>query len=183
MSAFICNPVHIATCAEILHERTFSKREGEWQDMMGRTHAAPHRADLRAKLGAANVASVAWRYSDDGRAAYEDLFQAIAGDVPLAPGAQDGIADMLPASSVPDYIAACRWAQPVFASVAEAFQYLSCLEYQCCEPPDWKASEVKGWIDAASHSCAYDLARHALNGRHVWEVREDRAPAQNALFA
>ena len=186
MSAFICHEYHIATCAEIVKQ----------SDPHGLRDTP--RADIAVAMAKENLASVAYRYGPEGQAAYAPLLNAIVGGlvesgwktsdvVSGAPPAEaDPLADMLPDGvTVPEYVAACRWAEPVAGwSPAEAHQYLACLAYQSCEHPEWAKSPVREWVDFAFGWLSDRLVRTTLAGRHVWEVPHptEKKPHPTDLF-
>lgn len=171
MSAFICNPRHIATCAEFIVDR--------------QRHSNLKRPDVAVELARENVASVAFRYGPTGQAIYAELIGATVGEAAatveaitskatrgFSPGAEATVADMLPeGQTTAEYIAACRFAEPVDCMSTEAFMHLQCLDYQSCEHPEWQGSQAQEWIRRACMSLAYDIVRASLRDRHVWEVK------------
>ena len=72
MSAYICSPIHIATCAHII--KTQCHLIG---DKISET-------DIRVKLAVENFNSVAFRYGPEGRAKYALLLGVIAGELAKA---------------------------------------------------------------------------------------------------
>ena len=171
MSAFVVTSEHIATCAEIIKKTTFEY------------HANPPTdAEIRTELAIANVASVAWRYGAEGQAAYAPLLGAIAEGLTqagwgtanqvLPPKATDDVdkACFSDGYTWMQFLEDCQAAAPVNYTPAEGSQYLSCLNYQSCEPPEWKESKVNTWISEAKAALADQLVRRELGDRHVWVV-------------
>lgn len=172
MSAFICTPLHIATCAAIV-------KAAEIRDL-----EETSREDIAEEFARENMRSVAFRYGDEGREFYKKLmapiiehFEAMDGVQVVAGGPADGesLADMMDQSPT-EFIAECRAAPVAAHAKAEAFMYLACLEYQSCEHPEWRKSKARRWIELAQLGLGYDLAKNALQG-HVWTVPED-APVE-----
>ena len=174
MSAFVVNAAHIATCAKVIFETVFKHERDR-----------PDEKAIRADLALANIASVAWRYGPDGEAAYAPMLGMIAEQLK---GAGYGAAQVTgPSPSTEDidkacfcegytwqqFLKDCESADSVKYSPAEAFQYLSCLNYQSCELPDWKTSKVCEWIRDAQMDLADEMVEKQLDGRHVWVVEEE----------
>ena len=172
MSAFVVTPTHIATCAQIIREIVFHYDDDPPSDQ-----------SIRMDLAMANVISVAYRYGPDGARAYASMFATILGN--LSDSGWDTTNAALPAGTsdvneacfdegytVTDYLADCRSAEAVHYNHAEACQYLSCLNYQSCEPPEWKDNKVRMWILESQSYLAGKLARIVLGEHHVWEVRK-----------
>ena len=174
MSAHVVTETHIATCAKIIGETTF-----KYDD------SPPEDAEIRASLALSNVFSVAWRYGPEGHKAYAGILGAIAGaliekgwDDSQILTAEDGITDIDKACFGDGYtwqkfLSDCQAAQPIKYSDAEAYMYLSCLSYQSCEPPEWKDSKARGWINEAKDALASLMAEQALAGRLVWAIEEE----------
>lgn len=171
MSAYICSPIHIATCAQLIKDAGKYDREIESMTV----------ADIAIELAKANMASVAWRYGPEGQAAYAGLLNFIgshlsdAGYTPdqvIANVGTTDLEDMLGDQTVNEYLAACRWARPHPSTPAEAWQYLRCYRYQSCEPPQWDASKVNGWVTLALEDQGEKMSEIDLNGRFVWDVPE-----------
>ena len=172
MSAYVVSAAHIATCAQIIREIVFHYHDDP-----------PSDESIRMDLAMANVISVAYRYGPEGERANQPMFASILGN--LSDAGWDTTNAALPAGirdvneacfdegyTVTDYLADCRSAEAVHYSHAEACQYLSCLDYQSCEPPEWKDSKVRMWILESQSYLAGKLARIVLGERHVWEVRK-----------
>ncbi len=172
MSAYVVSAAHIATCAAIIREIVFHYHDDP-----------PSDESIRMDLAMANVISVAYRYGPDGERANQPMFDAILGE--LSDSGWDTTNASLPAGTsdvneacfdegytITDYLADCRSAEAAHYIPAEAVKYLSCLDYQSCEPPEWKDSKVRMWILESQSYLAGTLARIALGERHVWEVRE-----------
>ena len=177
MSAFVVNPAHIATCAKIIREIVFRYEDDP-----------PSDTDVRMDLAMANVISVAFRYGPEGRRSYASIFSTIIGKLDDAgwdtSNAQlpEGTSDVNEACfddgyTVTAYLDDCRSAEPIRYSHAEACEYLSCLSYQSCEPPNWEQSKVRLWILVSKAFLAGRLARTLLGKRRVWEVREPNQEA------
>ena len=172
MSAFVVSAAHIATCAQIIREIVFHYHDDP-----------PSDESIRIDLAMANVISVAYRYGPEGELANQPMFDTILGN--LSDSGWDTTNAALPAGTsdvneacfddgytVTDYLADCRSAEAVHYTPAEAVQYLSCLNYQSCEAPDWEDTKVRRWILESQSYLAGKLARIVLGERHVWEVRE-----------
>ena len=163
MSAFICSPAHIATCAKILCE-TVIDVEGEEES---RTEE-----DIRRALAQANVASVAWRYGPEGKAAYAPMINAVAkafgAVVDLEPSETnvDRICFGDSSRTIAGYAVECCDAEAIDYTEAEGFKYLSCLEYQSCEHPEWEQSEVREWVRLAKDELANDVVEEVLGEAH-----------------
>ena len=174
MSAFVVTAEHIATCAEIIKKTTFKYHSNP-----------PTDAEIRTELALANVASVAWRYGEEGQAAYAPLLGFITEGLTQAGWGTES--QVVPPKTTDDvdkacfcdgytwmqFLEDCRTAAPVSYTAAEGYQYLSCFSYQSCEPPEWKASKVNEWVLEAQDSLAHQLVERELGERHVWVV--DRA--------
>lgn len=169
MSAWVLTPKHIATCAKAIDEIL---------DIRGK-----ERADIAETLARENLASVAFRYGPEGEELYSKLFGHITerlekleeGHVVEFVTSSDSdfnLGDMIPGDlSVPEYIVACRNAEPLQdASEAEQHQYLSCLNYQSCEHPQWQESDARAWIVEAQSELAYACVQQILGDRHVWTI-------------
>ena len=162
MSAYICNPTHIATCAKIVINEK----------------AAPslilHQADIAEKLGRENVASVAWRYGSEGTATYAEMMAKFLNGISALqtrPSMDDGgLPGMVESVSVPEYLFRCRSFAPIEYTPAEGYMYLACLSYQSCEHPRWKDTQANKWITSAMQALAYAMANDKLGHRRVWEV-------------
>ena len=76
--------------------------------------------------------------------------------------------------TVSNYLDDCRSAAPLVYSHAEACEYLSCLHYQSCEPPEWNASKVRD-VDFESSLPRRQNANPWR--RHVWEARDPEPAA------
>ena len=172
MSAYVVTPAHIATCAKIIREIIFHFDKNP-----------PSDSDVRMDLAMANVISVTFRYGPEGRRAYASIFSSILGQLDDAgwdtSGVDhpEGVSDINAACfeegyTVSDYLRDCRSAEPRRYSHAEACEYLSCLNYQSCEPPNWPDSKVRMWILESKSYLASRLAKQVLGDRHVWEVRD-----------
>ena len=172
MSAFVVSPQHIATCAAIVFEYVLDYEK-----------EPPNIADVRMELAVVNVLSVTWRYGPHGAVGFDPILRSAAGILddtrfdPNSSHARQGISSVNEICfdndcTVSEYFDDCRAAEVVPYSTAEASMYLSCLNYQSCETPGWKADKVYGWIQQANGSLAYRLASAALGNRRVWEVRE-----------
>ena len=172
MSAFVVSAAHIATCAKIIREIVFHYQKD-----------APSDESIRTDLAMANMISVAWRYGPEGQLAYQPMFASILNN--LCDAGWDTTNAALPAGTsnvneacfdegytVTDYLADCRSAEAVHYNHAEACEYLACLQYQSCEPPEWNDSKVRMWILESKSILAGRLAKQVLGGRHVWMVRE-----------
>lgn len=171
MSAFICNPLHVSTCAAIIAP--------------GPTRM---RVDTARELAATNVASVAYRYSPSGRASYASLIGDIvtalvaAGyeprDIKCSLHSDFGIRDLLGDKSAAEHIAECCWTEPLKRhwQLEEAAKWLRCLRYQSCEHPEWEDSDANKWTEAKLaeiyEAVPPDEIERRLKGRHVWELRE-----------
>ena len=174
MSAFVVSPEHIATCAEIIRSTTFEYHDAN----------APDDAAIRTELAIANVASVAWRYGPDGQAAYAPMLAAIVETLTQetevsTPKAIDDVdkACFYDGHTWMQYVEDCQAAEPVNYTPAEGWQYLSCLHYQACEPPEWKESKVYKWMLEAKAALGDQLVRREIGDRHVWEVARAAARA------
>ena len=172
MSAFVVNPTHIATCARIIREIVFEYKDDP-----------PSDESIRMDLAIANVISVAWRYGPEGQQAYAPIREKIIGQLDAAGYNTNGtqlpqaISDVNEACfddgyTVTDYLNDCRSAEAIPYNDTEACEYLSCLNYQSCEPPDWKDSKVRLWILESKSFLAGRLAQQILGNRHVWAARE-----------
>ena len=173
MSAFVVSSQHIATCAKIIKETTFKYDSNP-----------PTDAAIRTELALANVASVAWRYGEEGEAAYAPIVGAIIAG--LTQAGWDKESQVIPPKATDDvdkacfcdgytwmqFLEDCQAAAPVSYTAAEGWQYLSCFGYQSCEPPEWEASKVREWMREAQDSLASQLVERELGGRHVWVVEE-----------
>ena len=180
MSAHVCNPTHIATCAQIIREMTHN------QD-------PPSEIDIRMTLAKENVASVAWRYGPEGQAAYAPLLGAIMGELMkkgwdanqiASPGAQVET-DINEAcfggeSTVAQYFMDCRTATPQPWTEPEAYMYLNCYSYQACEHPEWKDSEAYRLAQESEELLAWNVMKQQLEGRDVWEVEPEASDEQPA---
>ena len=166
MSAFVCHEIHIATCAHMV-------KQADLHDL-----ADTSAADIAVELGKENLASVAYRYSDRGRAIYAEILAPIveamiAGSNAVALEPTEGVdmlGDMLGDMTPAQYLAACRWAKPVHCTTAEAWQYTACLIYQSCEHPEWTACTAREWLRRTSENLGRSMAKAVLGKRHVWEV-------------
>ncbi len=172
MSAFVVTAEHIATCAQIIMENVYEFAREK-----------PDDESIRMDLAMANVISVAWRYGPEGQRAYAPILSAIIGN--LDDAGWDTSGTQLPESTsdvnnacfddeytVTQYLDDCRSATPIVYTPSEAWMYLSCLEYQSCEPPEWEGCKMQSWICQAQNGLAYRLVKSVLGSRHVWEVRE-----------
>ena len=172
MSAFVVTPAHVATCAKIISDTTAAYHGKQLSD-----------AAIRTELAIANVASVAWRYGSEGQSAYAPMLAAVTNALTQGGAA---IQDM-PPKAIDDvdkacfrtgytwmqFVKDCQAAEPVSYTAAEGHQYLGCLAYQSCEPPEWDASKVREWIREAKASLADELVRREIGDRHVWVVEPD----------
>ena len=175
MSAYVVSSTHIATCAKIIKETVFKYDQNP-----------PSNEEIRDNLALANVASVAWRYGEEGQKAYAPLLGMIVGQLKekgysdeqiiQAPSGTNDIdkACFVDGYTWIQYLSDCQAAQPIKYNDAEAYMYLSCLDYQSCEPPEWKESKARGWIEEAKDSLAHSMAEKVLDGQHVWEVPEEK---------
>ena len=169
MSAFVVSSSHVATCAKIISETTFAYHSNK-----------PSDAEIRTELAVANVASVAWRYGSEGQSAYTPMLAAVTNAL-----TQGGAAiQVMPPKAIDDvdkacfrtgytwmqFVKDCQAAEPVSYTAAEGWQYLSCLNYQSCEPPEWKESKVYRWMLEAKAALADELVRREIGDRHVWAV-------------
>ena len=180
MSAFVVSTSHIATCAQIVREIVF-----HYDD------APPSDESIRMDLAMANIISVTWRYGPEGREAYAKSMAGIleqlsdAGwetiETSIAESTSDAnVACFEDGYTVSNYLADCRAANASTYNNAEAFQYLSCLEYQSCEPPGWEKNKVRDWIISCQVVLGARLAREILSRRHVWELSEPAAETVTA---
>ncbi len=172
MSAFVVNPTHIATCAQIIREIVFQYEDNP-----------PSDENIRMDLAMANIISVAYRYGPDRQRAYAPIVAAVLGQLDDTGNntnniqLPEGISDVNEACfddgyTVADYLNDCRAAEAIRYSSAEACEYLSCLHYQSCEPPEWEANKVRIWILESKSVLAGRLARQILGNRRVWSTRE-----------
>ena len=177
MSAFVVNPTHIATCAAIIRKIVF-----EYED------DPPSDESIRMDLAVANVISVAWRYGPAGEHDYAPILASLVGKLDDAGyntsnlQLPEGTSDINEACfddgyTATAYLSDCRSAKAIRYSYAEACEYLACLNYQSCEPPDWEDSKVRLWILESKSFLAGRLAKQILGNRHVCEARE---PDQSA---
>lgn len=177
MSAYVVNPTHIATCARIIREIIFRYHDDP-----------PSDESIRTDLAMANVISVAYRYSPEGERVNQAMFAPILAHLSEAgwdttnatppPGISDvNEACFVEGYTVSHYLDDCRAAEPVDYNHAEACEYLACLNYQSCEPPEWKDSKVRMWILESKSVLAGRLAKQVLGARHVWEARKPEAVA------
>ena len=175
MSAYVVSPTHIATCARIIREIIFKYDDNP-----------PSDESIRADLAMANVISVAYRYGPQGERVNQAMFAKIINSladagwdtINAAPPA--GIANVNEACfddgyTVSHYLDDCRSAKPVHYNHAEACEYLACLNYQSCEPPEWEDSKVRMWILESKSVLAGRLAKQVLGGRRVWEAQQPEA--------
>ena len=152
MSAYICKPVHIATCAAIIMESV------KFDD------PKPSAASIAVELARENIISVSYRYGPEGRAAYAPILKAITStlaDAGWKPSQtiesnnnagkdNQAIHEMLAEEETPaSYIAQCRWAKPIEYTKTEAIMYLTCLRYQSNEHNKWKESDAYKWSSDA----------------------------------
>ncbi len=177
MSAFVVTATHIATCAQIVREIIFKYDDNP-----------PSDESIRMDLAMANVISVAWRYGPEGEKVYAGMFSNIldslkssgwdTSQAELPQGTEDvNKACFEEGYTVSNYLDDCRSAAPLVYSHAEACEYLSCLHYQSCEPPEWNASRVRTWIVESKAYLAGKMADQILGSRHVWEARDPEPAA------
>ena len=173
MSAFVVSATHIATCAQIVREIVFKYDDNP-----------PTDENIRMDLAMANIISVSWRYGPEGEKHNADMFSKILGNLSdagwdtsqaeLPPGSEDvnEACCFADGYTVSHYFQDCRSAKPLIYTHAEACEYLSCLHYQSCEPPDWEDSKVRMWIFESTYYLAGRMAKLILGERRVWEARD-----------
>ena len=170
MSAFMCNPRHIATCADIIVKKVFEHRDEK-----------PSREEIRIELATQNMESVSFRYSPEGREAYSSITEAITGALQGAGWESGAVIQMNldDAHDQPEKFFPWRTDEFMFAEPLrlyqpeEAYRYLSCLGYQSCEHPGWLDSRARQWIEEAEGALAYEMSEKLLAGRAVWEIPEE----------
>ena len=182
MSAFICSPRHIATCAEVIKK-----------EVIDHGSDPKTRDEVAVILASENITSVAWRYSPEGAGFYAKMMAPIIESITAsegltheAPGLEiaDSPADLpglMEGETIPSFIEKCRKAAPVPHTPPEGFMYLECLNYQSCEHAGWPSSQAYDWITQAKAGLAYDVIRKDLAGRHVWTVDDDAPTAISDL--
>lgn len=139
MSAYIVSPAHLHAIVQTaiegptdvasdvwLHHGTLKWfYQGKWGELLraplAYTREAPCFQEVVKLLLAENVRSVKYRYEDE----FPRLF---------------GRHTPLPYYTVP------RRSQRV--RIVQAFKLIDCLDYQCCEPPDWEQSEAFCFLQA-----------------------------------
>jgi len=185
MSAYLCEPVHIATCAEIIYSRTYLFNSGY------RGMGIP---DIAQRLASENWKSVSFRYSPMGQESYEKLLQSIevelaslgwqAKEVLKGADLENDLPGPAHVSSYSDYILKSRMARPVdwkcatLYSPGDWLSWFGCLNYQSCEHDGWERSEARMWILEAEAAIAHELAERnepAISGMRDIIVSEDKA--------
>ena len=199
MSAWICPPRHIATCAKAICETA--------------ADSSLHEVDVRMLLAKENVASVAYRYGPAGHAAYAPILNEIVEGLAEQGHKPENIQVTSVGQNEPDvdticfgdgdyttaqYFMDCRTATPVPYTDSEAYMYLGCYQYQACEHSEWEESKAFELTERAILALAARVAGvplggaksdeeileqasiaidKELHGRHVWLVPEEDAAA------
>ncbi len=161
MSASVCSPLHIATCADVItHQLT--------------NYELPPVPDIAAILAKENLASVAFRYSPEGVDKYAERMASLVKkyreqgyEVVSAPVAD--IIELIDYTTTEDYVQACKNTQPLpSVELAEAFQYLTCYRYQSCEHDAWENSFASLLTGNAALQLAKGMAKQLLGDRALW---------------
>ncbi len=108
-----------------------------------------------------NVASVAYRYSEAGRASYYGP--------EVAAGMEELALPSLPGPTEAYYLEPYRYSDPGYRlNAAEILQALDCFEYQSCEHDEWPRSETLQFCDALRHAVCSRLGE----GPWEWDAGE-----------
>ena len=116
--------------------------------------------DVAASLAEENLLSVDCRYGDRA--------------VRLLPNNADGDGER--------YVDRCRVAAPLPCSAAEGYAYLSCLNYQSCEHPEWENSDAWRWIQESLKVLVVQMRDELLDGRDVWEAGGTPVPVDEPFL-
>jgi len=178
MSAYLCDPLHIATCADIIYSKVYRFHSG---------YRKMERPDIAQGLARENWRSVSFRYSPMGKEAYAALLGQIerqlrdAGHREVLRGADlnNDLPGPAHVESYSDYLLKSRMAKPLTWEKHPAgdwLKWLACLDYQSCEHDEWEKSDARMWLLEAESAIADELATaHAPSQLKGWTI--DPEPA------
>lgn len=172
MSAFICSPKHIATCAQaIWHHTETNMLESE----------------IRHLLLRENIVSVCCRYNQGptGFIKYlgpwldgimrepiqrPNLYHELETDPEKLKIVHRIVYEQIGCDNFHDYVKQYDEADPIKYTNAEAVKYLECLGYQSCEYSKWPKSTAYKFIKKTINYLHYCIVKEMIGDRHVWDI-------------